>query len=303
MKRSLYAALGAALLSGVANAQFIIDGSKDAAYPASTTFQSNFTQFGDSTTGTRQGGGGSELDGLFAEFQPGFLNIIFTGNLETNNNNLELFFDVDNGGMGQNTLRNDNADVDFNGLNRMAGLTFDAGFNADFYLVLNINGDGTLNVNYATLPSAGAGTGGYLGSAQPTSNGVLTGGTNPSGLLASYDNSNIGGVSGGNGGNTSDPSSVTTGIEFSIPTSLIGDVSYNTGVRITSFINGGGHGFVSNQTLGGLASGTENLGEPANVNFSNLAGNQFATVPEPASTAALALGLGGLLARRRRAKR
>ena len=302
MKRTLIALLGAALTAGVANAQaFIIDGSKSGdAYPASDRFQTNTTGFGDSQTGTRIGGGGSELDGVFAQFTPGFLNIIFTGNLEANGNPIEIFFDTDNGATGQNTIL---ANPDEPGLNAMTGLTFDAGFASNFYLTLNIVGNGDYFVNYATMPTGAAGAASFIGGGNIGGNGTLTGGVNPMGLLANYDNSNIGGVTGNvAGGSVADAPNVTTGVEFAIPVGMIGNVSYASGVRISAFINGGGHSFLSNQVLGGLPVDSANLGGPANVNFANISGNQFFAVPEPASMAALALGF-GVLARRRRAKK
>lgn len=93
------------------------------------------------------------------------------GNLESNFNKIEIFIDSVAG--GQNMLRGDNADVDFNGLNRMGndgsgnGLMFDMGFEADYYITAT-NGDiggGTyqLFANYATLPTLGGGSGSFLG--------------------------------------------------------------------------------------------------------------------------------------------
>jgi hypothetical protein len=293
MKKTLFAALGAALLAGVAPAQFTVDGSKDAAYPASNQFQTVNTQFGDSVSGQVSTAGGSELDGVFANLSGGFLNILFTGNLETNFNRLNVFFDAPGIGTGQNVV----SGTDYN------GLTFDSGFAPDFLFV--VNGDASnFYVDYYTLVG-GTATSTYLGSNDGQNGGVLAGGTNPSNVLAARNNSNTAGVGpygtdpGQSTGLTGDPTAVTTGIEFQIPTSLIGNVDYGSGVLVSAFISGGG--FLSNQVLGGAPANTPNLGNASGVNFNNVTGNQYFAVPEPASMAAIALGLGGLLARRRRA--
>ncbi len=296
MKKTLVAALGAALLAGFASAQFIIDGSKDAAYPGSNQFQTTGTGFGDTTGSTVSTAGGSELDGVFAEFTPNTLNMLFTGNLENNSGNrLVLFFDYNGGSAGQNVLAGTNAVI-----GAMNGLTFDTGFAPDYALILNIANNGTLYVDSVTLPTGGNGVGSFLGGGTSGSNGVLNqdaNGVNPAGLLASFNNSNVAGVT---GSSAAGASAVTTGIELAIPTSLIGNVTYGTGVRVSAMITNGDGSYLSNQVLGGLPSGTANLETAGNVNFNNYAGNQYFAVPEPASMAAIGLGLVGLVARRRK---
>ena len=96
---------------------------------------------------------------------------------------------------------------------------------------------------------------------------------------------------------------IATGVEFSIPLSLLGltDTNWHTnGFKVAAFINGSSHDFVSNQVLGGLPVGTGNIGEPRNVDFNQFDGNQYFVVPEPASMVMLSLGLAGLVARKRR---
>ncbi len=87
---------------------------------------------------------GSELDGLYAARSGNRLYLFLSGNLESTFNKIDLFIDCAPG--GQNALREDNVDIDFNGLNRMGagpvgnpptqapGLTFDAAFAPDYYL-------------------------------------------------------------------------------------------------------------------------------------------------------------------------
>jgi len=127
-------------------------------------------------------------------------------------------------------------------------------------------------------------------------------------LQMAFDNSNTTGVEGGEGAmTTGDPENVTTGLEFSIPLSQIGDP---TGpIRITAFVNGSGHDFASNQFTGtGVLQA--NIGDPFFLELNLVDGDQFVTiaqpsaigaVPEPSSIALLLLGSTGvcLLGRRR----
>jgi hypothetical protein len=86
----------------------------------------------------------------------------------------------------------------------------------------------------------------------------------------------------------------TTGIEISIPLAALGLATPN--FKVCAFINGGSADFLSNQFLGSLASGQGNLGNDGAGNY--IDGNQYFIVPAPSSLALL--GLGGLVAGRRR---
>ena len=271
---TLIATLGVA---AAANAQSIIlDGTLDAAYSKPLVLQNTQTGFGDASQGNIDVCFGSELDGAYAYVDSGFLFLMLTGNLESNFNKLEIFIDGAPG--GQNRLRGNNPDVDFNGLNRMGdngtgnGLTFDKGFAPDLWVSLTCGGTQfAVFMNQAQLLTKGGGTGGYLG----TGGAGLAGSTTfKSGFGFGLDNSNTGGVVGGtelgNGGG------VSTGVEVKIPLAAI--PGYTSGdLRICAFINGGGHDFVSNQVLGPIGGGP-NFGEPRNVNFANVPGDQFFTV-------------------------
>jgi hypothetical protein len=281
---SLIATLGAV---SAANAQSIIlDGVADKAYGAAVIVQNTQTQFGDSNLGTVDRANGSEIDGAFAKVEGGFLYLLVAGNLESNFNKLEVFIDAVPG--GQNRLRGDNLDVDFNGLNRMGdnlgnkapdGLTFDKGFEADFWVGLTCGGDNfAVYMNRATLPTGGAGTGGYLGTGGAGLAGAINDfvDQNPSGAGFGYglDNSNIAGVAGGT--DIASGAGVSTGVEFKIPLSAI--PGYKTGdLKLCVFVNGSGHDYLSNQVLGPLGGGP-NLAEPRAVNFANIPGEQFFTV-------------------------
>lgn len=288
-------AIGAVMVcAGAALAQPTMDGTLDASYGLAS-LQNTSTSFGNSSLGQIDFANGSELDGLYAQSSPGFLHLFFTGNLESNFNKFELFIDSKAGGQG--TLRGDNPDVDFNGLNRMAGMTFDGGFEPDYWI--SATGGGSpygLFANYAELATTGGGAGGYLGSTTAGSDGALSGGAIVNGIAMTINNSNTGGVGSGTGLDSG--AGVTTGIEITIPLSVLG-VLDASGLKITAMINGGGHDFLSNQIIGGIGGG-DHLGDPAFVNFGTIPGNQFVVIPAPGALAVA--GFGGLItARRRRA--
>lgn len=264
-----------------------IDGSLEEACVAPLALQTSQTGFGDNSQAVPDFANGSELNSACAFFRSDTLYLFFAGNLESNFNKLDVFFDAIGG--GQNRLRGDNPNVDFNGLNRMGddgsgnGLKFDPGFSADRYLTLSGGNDGNgyhLFGNFAQLPTGGGGVGTYLGSTTAASDGALVGGTSDLGIRATIDNSNIAGVGGGDclpGG----PGSVTTGIELAVPLAALGSP---TGcIKIVAFVNGSSHDFVSNQVLGPLPSGACNLGEPRFVDFGLHSGNQYfeLCVPPP----------------------
>lgn len=292
--------LATALVAGASSAalasSFTMDGVREAKYGAALALQNTPTGFGNASIGQQTFANGSELDGGYGAIVGSNLHLFLTGNLETNFNKIDIF--IDSVGGGQNQLRGDNADVDFNGLNRMGndgsgnGLRFDAAFSPDYYLTATAGdtGGGTFEMfaNFAQLLTGGGGAGGFIGGSG-ANNRVLNGNN---GIIIGIDNSNTGGV---DGGAVNDPSSVLTGLELIIPLSVIGAPA--GAVSVSAFINGGGHDFLSNQVLGGVG-GAGNLGEPRAVSFDPIVGDQFFTiVPEPASLTLLIAGL-ALLKRR-----
>ncbi|MFG0283809.1 MAG: hypothetical protein ACF8R7_05255 [Phycisphaerales bacterium JB039] len=318
-----FTAIGAmAAIAGSAAAQPVIDGTLDAGLYGSILFvQNQPTGFGDNTEPGPDFANGSEIDGIYAVVIGDALYIMVTGNLESNFNKLELFFDVAPG--GQSPLRGDNVDVDFNGLNRMGegecgdppmlcqGLTFDDGFEPDYWVTVTNGNDPIENYSSAAVlrtdgplknPSGfpldyGAFDGGlksdfnpipYAGPRVDIQNGFLTAlycnygprltqidPLNPiPGLIqVAIDNSNIAGVT---GASTAGAADVTTGIELAIDLEELGWDGASP-IRIAGFINGSGHDFVSNQVIGGLPA-PENLGEPRLIDFSVIDGDQFVTV-------------------------
>ncbi len=259
------------------------DGSAGAELGAAPSVQDTQTQFGDSNLGLVDFANGSELDAAYGTIMDGALYLVLAGNLESNFNKLEIFVDSV-AGQGQNRLREDNPDV--GGLDRMGddgsgnGLTFDSGFEPDFYLTFSGGGSAyALYGSYAELLTAGGGTTGYsLGTGGAGTDGALSGGTNPYRIRATIDNRNTEGVGGGTGADSG--AGVTTGFELAIPLGAIGNPTGD--VRICAFINGSAHDFVSNQVLGPIGGGA-NLGEPRNVNFGSISGDQFFTVSPTAN--------------------
>ncbi|TWT40986.1 hypothetical protein RAS1_36770 [Phycisphaerae bacterium RAS1] len=270
-----------------------VDGLLDLSYTGPWAVQDTETGFGNATGGLIDFAGGSELDVAWAAIKGGKLYLLLAGNLESNFNKLEVFFDTIPG--GQNQLRNDNPDVDFNGLNRMGtdtvdpilnpGLKFDAGFEPDYYFTCTHGGQAnrpstSIFANFVRMRTSDTdpGEGYFLGegrAANYTRGGLLNrnpGGNNPFGIMCTLDNSNILGVIGGFA--AGDGSGVTTGVEICIPLSAIGDP---TGViKVCAFINGQGHDFAANQFLAGEgAFNGNNYGEPRRIDLTLTPGDQF----------------------------
>lgn len=261
------------LLASPAFGQIVVDGVRDEGYGAALVVQDTATGFGDSNLGAIDYANGSELDAAYGFVQDGWLRLFFAGNLESNFNKLEIFIDALPG--GQNRLLGNNPDVDFNGLNRMGddgtgnGLRFDDGFEPDRWFSLTCGGAPfAFYFNAADLLTEGGGTGSYLGSGSAGAAGAFT--SADGGVVAAIDNSNIAGVTGVDACCGAD---VTTGIELALflPPQVVGDL------KVCVFVNGGGHDWLSNQCLGGMA-GFGNLGEPRFVDFNFVDGLQYFTV-------------------------
>lgn len=293
--KNIVCVAGLALCASAALGQ--IDGVKEANYGAALAVQSVDTGFGNAAGGNVQTASGSELDAAYARTSGADLNMMLTGNLESNFNKLEIFIDFRAGGM--NTL-----DGSIPGAGALTGLTFDADFSADLWISVTCGG-GPFGV-YVNAWELGVGSpSDYLGS-NSGSGALGGGGNNWLGLALGLDNSNGAGIGGGNGAaNAAAALAVSTGVEISIPLAFFGG-SVN-GAKVSAMINGGGHDYLSNQVLGGLPAGTGNLGGDgaggftgslSGVNFNQFAGNQYFVIPAPG--AAALLGLGGLVALRRR---
>ncbi|MCK6486530.1 MAG: thrombospondin type 3 repeat-containing protein, partial [Phycisphaerae bacterium] len=259
----------------------VIDGIADGAYCYPLAVQNNQTGFGDSNLGDIALANGNELDVAYGTIMNGYLYLLLTGNLAHDRTKLDIFIDSIPG--GQNRLLDGNSDnAPYVPLDRMGddgsgnGLTFDAGFEADYFIQVNadLQGGYSLYLDYVEL-----GVGGplyWLGTGTAGSDGSLVGGNSPfAGVRGTINNANVGGVTGGSG--PDDGSGVNSGVELRIPLTAIGDPAGS--VKVCALINGIEQDFMSNQVLGGLA-GLANLGEPRAVNFSTIAGNQYFIVTE-----------------------
>ncbi len=256
----------------------LLDGYRETAYGAAQALQTAATGFGNSTSGAPlTASGGSELDGAYTRVSGDSLYVFVAGNLESNGNVVDVFFDSRAG--GQNVLSAANPSVDGNGLNNAAGLTFDAGFAADYYLGLKGTATG-VTAFFATLGAGGAGI-------DPASSGTgrvlaLNLGNGRAGTLA-FDQSNTGGVDGA-AASAGLAGAVVTGLEFVLPLAALGAPSGS--LKVAAFVNGGSHDFLSNQVLAGVPAGTANLGTASAVNFNTPAGNQYFTVAVPVAATA-----------------
>lgn len=296
-------------MSGAASAVPIVNGSiAGDNYGPARAIQTVNTEFGDNQ---------SELNAAYARVEAGRLYIALTGNIEANFNKLNVFIHTGAAG-GQNTITPDfnfgGSNPDNDGwANTHAGMTFDTGFDANYMLIFRRGFDGTNNRFDVDLAQVGGGPGAFV------SYGNIFGGTTegaatlaPFGLLSdslqvAYDNSNIAGVGGGPGAaDQAAALAVLTGLEFSISLADLGNPDIGD-IRISAMVNGSGHNYLSNQILGGLGAPQGNLGGDgaggfignlSGINLNNFAGEQWFTVPAPGALALL--GLGGLVATRRR---
>lgn len=248
-------------------------------------------------TGFGSAPNGSELAAIYTKSDANGVTLFFAGALESNFNKLNVFFDTKAG--GQNQIGGTNPGND-NWANKYNGFTFDTGFNADYMMIFRRNG-GQFDIDHAEIGTA---NGSQIGSA-PTgtpSNFNFGAGFN---LGYSSSASSIGGTSGA-AVTPGLPLLSTGGIEIFVPYAALGLTQGQT-FLLSAMINGSNHDFLSNQFAGSLPVGTGNLGGDGfggfngtvgQINLNNWAGNQYILVPTPGAMALL--GMGGLLAARRR---
>lgn len=257
----------------------VMDGVRDPLYGAAIAVQTIDSAFG-----------GNEIDAAYAYVNNGKLHLLITGNLQNNFNKLEVFFDTGNQITSNvfTSAGNDNAA-------NMNGMTFDTGFSPEYHAILRNGFDGSANrfdLDYANLADKTFSS--YpkvFGNSQTGFSSTGTGTANKTPIGVAYNSSNTAGindgVAGGVAADQTAAAAVTTGIELSIDLADLGNPSGT--IRMMVLLNNDQQNYLSNQSLSGLPVGTDNLGNPANVNFSALAGDQYFNVTLPPVVAPLGI--------------
>ncbi len=258
-------------------------------------------------TNTGFGNGENELNQMFITSDSSNIYIGIPGNI-ADNNGLTLWIDTD-AGAGSTTIASEpggGCPGNIATLVRMFnGTQFDTGFTPDYNLLVSVGkfpgqSDQLLvfAANLTTLSPLSDNNLGLGAIVDPT-NGTLTG---SSGVRIAIDNSNTAGVGNWGAGvetpaqSGDDPTTATTGIEISIPRSLLGLTGATpTNVRFCAYISNNGQdggpgpcnrqAYGSNQSLPGLA-GAGNLasfnGNTLSLNFAAATGTQWVQVTIPA---------------------
>ncbi|MFU8828301.1 MAG: hypothetical protein ACNA8P_02600 [Phycisphaerales bacterium] len=291
--------------SGAAPA--VVDGSLDASYGSPLFVNTLATTFISNTNPSDNASNGSEINAVYAYHDGSRVYLFIAGNLRTNFEKLNLFFDV-RSGQGQNILVPNSSGTDFNALGNMTGFQFDSGFTANYYM--NYTGDPTQHyLNMQLMPESGNGLFSYFGNPntkapgniQVLSNANPGGGSAPpngGNVEATSNQSNIGGVATAivdPDNFVSNPAEVLTGVEFKIGLPGLG---YNIGsgdpIRIGGFVNGSNFDFLSNQIIGGVPTTQGNLGGPVGtIDFNTIPGQQFVTVAVPGSLSPVSINIDG----------
>lgn len=139
------AALMTCFASGQVSAVPVIDGTASLSDGyTSLSVQDTNTQFGDVTNPDPIVGYGSEINQVFAKIEAGRLYVVIAGNLEQNFNKMDVYIDSVAGGVNQLNGAALPAGVDSfccggpsptgGAMQNSTGLTFDTGFNADYFL-------------------------------------------------------------------------------------------------------------------------------------------------------------------------
>lgn len=321
-----FAAIMMAGLMALPAAAITIDGSVDAEYGAPLAVQDTPTGFGDNE---------NELNAAYAKLVGGDLALMLTGNLQNSSGNgLIIFIDSRAGGAVASTVgagygllgslggsRVDNWGNDIDGGDGVStpdggASILDPGFNPDVALEMNIY-DGVLYTNIIdmTLPNSPNADrdvylgGNAVGSTPATHTYTRPGDGDPakgSGgqITHVFDNSNTTGVT---DVSAAGALSATTGYEALISSEFL---QADGPIRIMAFITNGDGGYLANQFLGEAGvGGVGNLGSPGDIggvplfDAREFAGNQYFTVvPEPTTSALVAIAVAGALGFGRRRK-
>ena len=274
----------------------IVDGKLDAAYGPAIVTQTAQTEH-DDTSGVVDASDGWELDEAYGLIRDGVLYLMFTGNIELAANNIEpgtystpLDVFIDSVPGGQNVVQTPGGTAP--PLQSVAGLRFDAGFSADYWVGFYGSGGPddaapyNLQTYYAVLPSSAPDTTSFVGIVSPVNAGVPLYGSNSHGIQLAVDNSNRAGV--GEGCGSGSGAGAQTGIELAIPLEAIGSPTGE--VRICAFLSNASWSLISNQVLGAVQPGSCPLGFASAVDFSALPGAQYFVVSPDELDAPSAVG-------------
>jgi hypothetical protein len=267
------AALIAVFAAVPAFAQPTVDGTLAGdSYGGAASVQAVETGFGDNQ---------SELNAAYCTMGGSRLYLVLTGNIENNFNKIEIFIDSKAG--GENVF----SGVPGNdGAFRMTGMRFDPGFEADYHLIArrgNSGGD-RFDLDFAELGTPNFSSYGDIFGGSQVGSGATGTGLNTQPIEVAYDDSNVGGVAGGNGAaNQAAALAVQTGLELSIALADLGSAGGD--IRVLAFVDNQDHNFASNQFLGPLAPPQVNMGGDGagtftgviNFDLGNFAGEQFFT--------------------------
>jgi len=279
-KQMLFLMMAGFLWNTVANGAPVVDGTLDTGiYGSAIAIQTVGTQFGDNA---------SELDAAYATVVSNKLYLMLTGNLENNFNKLEIFIDSTDA-VTTNVL--DMAGND--GTDALDGLVFDTGFSPDYNFHIR-HGGTDFYIDFSDLASSVvAEYGPFFGGSSEGSALTGTSAVNASVIGVGFNNSNTAGI--GSGTNAADQAAATnvlTGLELCIDLADIGNPDQT--IRIAALINSSANDYLSNQMLGGLPAGTDNLGTPNAIDLNSFSGDQFFTVNVPAElTCELSDSMGG----------
>jgi hypothetical protein len=236
------------------------------AYGPAAAVQAVETGFGDNS---------NELNAAYCTFGGGRYYLALTGNLESNFNKLEIFIDSKPG--GEHVLSGMPGN---DGAFRMAGMTFDGGFQADYHIIVRrgFSGAPRFDLDFAQLgtgmfSSYGDVFGGSLDGAAATGTGL-----NTQPILVAFNNSNAAGVLGGNGpADQMAAAAVQTGLELGI---ALTDLNFGGGpIKVCAFINGSNHDYASNQFLGPLMPPQGNLGSDGTGVFTGVLSFNLGSFP------------------------
>jgi hypothetical protein len=263
-----------------------VDGRIDPDYGAALATQNTRTSAGDSPLGDPELAAGSELDVLHAFIDCDRLYIALGGNLRLDEavgafDRLDIFIDSI-AGDGQQRLRSQNPP----GLLPMSddgsgnGLTFETGMVPDFWIGLQCQtpaqGSRSIIGTFALLRGTGNSSAFTdMGLTALPGDGLFGSlrGSNPTGILATINNSNQAGVPAGTG--AASGAGVTTGIELSIPLATINNPACE--IKVFALVRTA-TSQLTNQTLPGIGGGAA-LGNPRTVNFATVPGTQVITLP------------------------